>query len=471
MYPLKIQEKYNQNDLENLSHRFTTLYTWNYISWDLRENVWSHPWVDIVPEKSKDNVYCVLDWIVSLCWEDWAYGNYVVIEHKWVKDPDNFKKETTLYSCYLHLSEYSIKKWDKLKEWDIFWKTWNTGLSTWEHLHFQIDRESAPYHSYWPYTWEDVREAWITFTDWVNEALGLENLKKYTINPLVYLDELEKYKDDNTDVSDKVEVIKTDDVADIIENDENLVVSIDDKIIDTVIKDDIKAIEVVDDKVDVIKPIEDTLIETINIDDDLVVSDNVEIASLITDVNDLWTFAKKDYFKDINSTDTYYNYINYLWKNDLISWYTDWTFRPNNTITRAELLKIIFKVLNLDIIDDNNDYFNDVPSNSWQKKYINSAIKLWIISKDNNLFRPNSFISRAEALKMILLASNVDLNKWVSCEYLDVIWTEWYSKYVNYSCKFNLIVIVWDKFYPNKNITRREVVWVFYNLWWKNKVV
>lgn len=190
MYPLKIKEKYDRNNLANLGHRFGTVYLWNYKSWDYNEESWSHPWVDISPITPNQDVLAVLDWKVFKVWEDWAYWKYIFIEHENVPHPDNLSTTTTLYSCYEHLSSYGVKEWDEVKEWDIIWKTWNTWISFWEHLHFQIDKKEAPFHSYWPYTWEEVRNAWVWFSEGVNLWLWKDKAKMYTVNPLVYLDQI-----------------------------------------------------------------------------------------------------------------------------------------------------------------------------------------------------------------------------------------------------------------------------------------
>ena len=190
MYPLKIKEKYDRNNLANLGHRFGTVYLWNYKSWDYNEESWSHPWVDISPVTPNQDVLAVLDWKVFKVWEDWAYWKYIFIEHENVPHPDNLSTTTTLYSCYEHLSSYGVKEWDEVKEWDIIWKTWNTWISFWEHLHFQIDKKEAPFHSYWPYTWEEVRNAWVWFSEGVNLWLWKDKAKMYTVNPLVYLDQI-----------------------------------------------------------------------------------------------------------------------------------------------------------------------------------------------------------------------------------------------------------------------------------------
>ncbi len=201
MYPLKIKEKYNPTNLESQSNRFSVAYLWTYISWDYKEWTGSHPWVDIVPETKSQEVFSPLDGTVHKTWEDGAYGKYIIIEHKNVPHPDDMKKTTTLYSCFQHLSEVSVKDGQVLKEGDSIGRTGNTGNSFWEHLHFQIDRVEAPFHAYWPFTWSEAREAGTTFSWAVNIGLWIEKARMYTLNPLVYLDKVDEYrKNQNTSI-------------------------------------------------------------------------------------------------------------------------------------------------------------------------------------------------------------------------------------------------------------------------------
>lgn len=222
MYPLKIKEKYDRSNLAKLAYRFSVAYLWNYKPSDTDEETWSHPWVDIVPEKKNQETFSVLDGKVFKAWEDWAYWKYVFIEHPNVPHPDDLTKTTTVFSCYQHLSEVVVKTWDILKEWDLIGKTWNTWNSFWEHLHFQIDRVEAPFHSYWPFTWAEAKAAWVGFSDWVNLWLWKDKAKMYTINPLVYLDKVEEYRNNSpkvvtNEVKEEVKVTSTLEVVNKVE--------------------------------------------------------------------------------------------------------------------------------------------------------------------------------------------------------------------------------------------------------------
>lgn len=193
MYPLDIQEKYDQNNLHKLWHRFTTVYLGNYVRWNYEEWVGSHLWVDIVPKEKNQPVRAILDGTVWNAWENSYSGKFIVLEHTNVYDMD-MKTRTTLYSCYLHLSAITVSKWQKVKEGDIIGNTGSTWNSTGEHLHFQIDRKEAPFHPYWPFTMKEAKEKNLTFMEATNAGLWIEKAKQYTLNPLVYLNRIEEIK-------------------------------------------------------------------------------------------------------------------------------------------------------------------------------------------------------------------------------------------------------------------------------------
>ncbi|MDD4151947.1 MAG: M23 family metallopeptidase [Candidatus Gracilibacteria bacterium] len=215
MYPLKINEKYDLPNLANLWKRFTTLYTGNYIPGDMRIGVGSHPGVDIVPPVKNAETYACLDGEVIMAENKGTYGNIVVLKHEGVYEPTDFSKKTTLFSCYLHLSEIDVKVGDQISEGTIIGKTGNTGNSTGEHLHFQIDRNEAPYHAYWPFTGAEQQAAKLDFMGAVNAGLGLDNAKKYTIDPLVYLDKVDEERVKNNGKISEIKLEKKEEVKNI----------------------------------------------------------------------------------------------------------------------------------------------------------------------------------------------------------------------------------------------------------------
>lgn len=112
----------------------------------------------------------------------------------------------------------------------------------------------------------------------------------------------------------------------------------------------------------------------------------------------------------------------------------------------------------MNLSQDNMDYFLDIGASSWQKKYVNTAVSLWLVAKTNKKFYPNSFLTKVEALKMAILLFAWEIQSVYNQELMDVWWSEWFAKYVQYSIENNLLPITNNYFYPNKNITRYEVI-------------
>lgn len=80
--------------------------------------------------------------------------------------------------------------------------------------------------------------------------------------------------------------------------------------------------------------------------------------------------------------------------------------RLNDTITRAEAVKMICCAYDVNISSDDsliNNYFNDIPQSHWAIKYINIAKELGIADGDENgNFKPEDEITYNEIIKMIV---------------------------------------------------------------------
>ena len=107
----------------------------------------------------------------------------------------------------------------------------------------------------------------------------------------------------------------------------------------------------------------------------------------------------KKYYTDVDESYWGFKEVAYLSEFGILSGYSDGTFRPNNKITRAEFVKIAesFEALTCGLSP-----YNDVDGGHWAFRYIvSSAAKGWISGYPDGSFRPNSFISRAEAVTIV----------------------------------------------------------------------
>lgn len=97
-----------------------------------------------------------------------------------------------------------------------------------------------------------------------------------------------------------------------------------------------------------------------------------------------------------------------LGKLDILNGYPDGTFKPGNTITRAEFAKVVSISRGLKAAAENskgNTKFTDVTSAHWASGYINVAEKNGLINGvGNGKFAPESQITYEQAITMIVRA-------------------------------------------------------------------
>lgn len=116
------------------------------------------------------------------------------------------------------------------------------------------------------------------------------------------------------------------------------------------------------------------------------------------------------FYYDVQADYKYANSINNISEQGIVHGYTDGTYRPNQILSRAELLKIVLEAFEKDKVPDYyiENCFTDVPSSEWHAKYICFAKeKGYINGYLDGTFKPNQSVNLAEALKMIMEVNKV----------------------------------------------------------------
>jgi murein DD-endopeptidase MepM/ murein hydrolase activator NlpD len=108
MYPIRTARKYDPANLAATANIYTTVYLGTYIEGDFLEGNGSHLGVDIIPMTPHDTVMAALSGTVTKAESNAMNGNYVVIRHDGVPDPDDFSRTATLHSIYLHLDSLAV---------------------------------------------------------------------------------------------------------------------------------------------------------------------------------------------------------------------------------------------------------------------------------------------------------------------------------------------------------------------------
>lgn len=185
-------------------------------------------------------------------------------------------------------------------------------------------------------------------------------------------------------------------------------------------------------------------------------------------------------FSDVPSSNPYYEAIQWLTDNGVIQGYGDGTYRPNNPVNRAEMLKMIF------IADGNEDdadaalatatMFPDTPKSEWYAKYVALARNRGTVQGyPDGYFRPGNNINKAEAYKIVLkeFYNETTMGYAVSRATLpsslsaapDVKSTDWFSLYVNFAAIKNFYdaaPLGSKNFYPAQSLTRGQLAQLIY---------
>ena len=94
--------------------------------------------------------------------------------------------------------------------------------------------------------------------------------------------------------------------------------------------------------------------------------------------------------------------------------FEDGTFKPNDTVTRAQMAAIICRALGYEdqaAASTGSTNFNDVPASHWASGYINVAEALQVVNGyGNGKFGPEDKVTYEQAIKMIVVALGYELD-------------------------------------------------------------
>ena len=153
----------------------------------------------------------------------------------------------------------------------------------------------------------------------------------------------------------------------------------------------------------------------------------------------------------------------------IIKGYTDGSFQPNKSITRAELATIIARFAKLDV---NTKTFSDITGHWAQKNIELAAGNGWINGYTDGTFRPNKSIIRAETFAMINrvldrqtesvsdLLPTSDMNMWSD----NLNENAWYYKDVQEATNYHKCDRVGDSVYEKWTEKVPDIDWASYQI-------
>ena len=138
-------------------------------------------------------------------------------------------------------------------------------------------------------------------------------------------------------------------------------------------------------------------------------------------------------FTDLNNvSESYIKAIDDLTLKGVISGYPDETFKPANTVTRAEAAKMLVTAFNLKINDNTTFTVLKDAENSWAEEYINIAVSNGVVKGfEDGTFRPDNTITYGELTTILSRLLKLEVREQKSNE-------EWYAPYWDAALKAEL---------------------------------
>lgn len=178
-------------------------------------------------------------------------------------------------------------------------------------------------------------------------------------------------------------------------------------------------------------------------------------------------------FSDVPSDHYAVSAINYLQAEGIVAGYSDGTFKPSQAVNRAEAMKLIIAPLieQSELAAFSSSQFNDVSTDAWFLPFVEYGRKNAIIDgpPKKTAFNPANTVIKAEFLKMLLLAHNIDPNSYseISLPLSDDVTNvnEWFYPYMRYALTASMTSISKQgTLNPGANLTRADTAVLLYRL-------
>ncbi|MDQ1344366.1 MAG: murein DD-endopeptidase, partial [Patescibacteria group bacterium] len=323
-----------------------------------------------------------------------ADGKYVILRHDAVPVSGG---TANLYSSYLHLESIAVVPGTKIRKGQPIGKVGLTGITTTPHLHFQIDKETAPFHVYWPYSFNDLRDLGIDFFAAVNMGLGKENAIKHTIHPMEFVQ-------DSSSAGASQVAVSTANVAVAAATEPShtsLAPSpMEEKPASAPVESSPKNSAPAEGVTPILPP------EKLSERPDDLLADVSKPMPVETVVPVAAPVVKKEKFSDVPKDSAYRPALDRLMAAGALESFDADDFRPSESMTRREAALVFGALLRFSPTDFPNLPFGDVLPSDSAAGMIDRLLAAKIVSSSSS-FRPSAPITRAEAAVLLARASGL----------------------------------------------------------------
>lgn len=168
-------------------------------------------------------------------------------------------------------------------------------------------------------------------------------------------------------------------------------------------------------------------------------------------------------YKDVLTNDWYYNAVEYVTDNNLMTGISKDTFAPNENLTRAMLIQILYNMEGRPEVNFKSE-FTDISGNEWYAKAVCWAENQNIISgTSNNQFLPNSNVNKEQVMTILYRYKgnpNVNYNNFKFSDSDNI--SEYAKNAVSWAVENNIVSgDSKGNFLPQKNANRAEIATIF----------
>ncbi len=167
--------------------------------------------------------------------------------------------------------------------------------------------------------------------------------------------------------------------------------------------------------------------------------------------------------------------IIFLTKKGIIKGYPDNTFRPDETVTRAEFVTMLVKLLNMNSSTEAKLPYSDMSKKHWAYKNIKISNDAGLIKGyPDGTFKPENTVKKAEVMSIISKISNINYN--LSNKEVNAVLNSYFDKdYIPKWAVLSTAKALKENLVSNhafsefvladKNSTRSEVASMLYNVY------
>lgn len=172
-------------------------------------------------------------------------------------------------------------------------------------------------------------------------------------------------------------------------------------------------------------------------------------------------------FNDVPKSHPLYEQIQSLYDKNVTKGYSDGNFKPDQLVTRAELIKMVFTHVGYKPEENTGKTrFQDVPEDSWFAPFVKKGVDIGVVNYSNDLkFSPEEAITKIDALKIIMPLEGIPaplIDSETVLNFTDVRDESPYSYLVKAAQNSGLQDLSTDRFEPFKLLTRGDLAYILY---------